>query len=141
MVLQLSGESLTLSTDKPLPPQFARHLRGDGTDAAAGPGGLIGRSHAPEGTPAPEHSWRLDKDEVASVFVRLRRNLMGGWGTLFSAIDPHFRAVGLPSCRELQILCTVTESLQCLERLTYSCSDPECCQSRVDPAHCFARIF
>lgn len=23
------------------------------------------------------HSWRLDKDDVASVFVRLRRNLMG----------------------------------------------------------------
>lgn len=24
-----------------------------------------------------QHSWRLDKDEVASVFVRLRRNIMG----------------------------------------------------------------
>ncbi|BDA50404.1 DNA replication ATP-dependent helicase/nuclease DNA2 [Coccomyxa sp. Obi] len=75
VVVQLSGGSVTLSTDKPLPPQFVRHLRsGDG--AAARPGGLIGGSHGPEGTPL-QHSWRLDKDEVASVFVRLRRNLMG----------------------------------------------------------------
>lgn len=140
VVLQLSGESLTLSTDKPLPPQFARHLRGDGAGAAAGPRGLIGRSYAPEETPAPEHSWRLDKDEVASVFVRLRRNLMGG-GTLFIAFDAHFRVGGLPFCRQLVTFSTGIELLQSLKRYSHSCSDPECCQSPVDPAPYVARMI
>ncbi|CAL8464813.1 g4348 [Coccomyxa elongata] len=77
VVVQLSGDSVTLSTDKPLPPQFAWHLRGAGGGGGApGSGDLIGGSHELEGTRA-QHSWRLDKDEVASVFVRLRRNLMG----------------------------------------------------------------
>lgn len=84
VVVQLSGDSVTLSTDKPLPPQFARHLRGAGGGGGApGPGDLIAGLHELEGTPA-QHSWRLDKDEVASVFVRLRRNLMGK--ELFSTV-------------------------------------------------------
>ncbi len=74
VIVQLSGDSATLSTDKPLPAAFAAHLRRD-----AGADGALEQNRqwdGLEGTPA-QPSWRLDKDEVASVFVRLRRNLMG----------------------------------------------------------------
>ena len=74
VIVQLSGDSATLSTDKPLPPAFARHLR---LDADAAETICLNRQpDGPEGTPS-QPSWRLDKDEVASVSVRLRRNLMG----------------------------------------------------------------
>ncbi len=80
-VVALGGDSITLSTDKPLPPQFGGDLRQGGV-----PGGRNRRPDTAEGTQLP---WRLDKDEVASVFLRLRRNLMGDTLSLTPRTNPH----------------------------------------------------
>ena len=75
-VKHLSGEKITLTLDKALRRAFgpeAQHSNmsslGEARSSSAPPGNEHGMSR--------QHSWRLDKDDVASVFVRLRRNLMG----------------------------------------------------------------
>jgi hypothetical protein len=103
VIVQLSGDSATLSTDKWLPPAFARHLRLD-----AGADWTMSLNRQPdgrEGTPS-QPSWRLDRDEVASVSVRLRRNLMGASTSrlnprlLYTYITPWSRLSGRVTCSE-----------------------------------------
>lgn len=88
-VVALGGDSLALSTDKPLPPQFGGHLRQGGAR-----GGLHRQPERAEGT---QLRWRLDKDDVASVFLRLRRNLMGD--TLSLILAPILTLFRLPCCK------------------------------------------
>ena len=76
-VAQVSKEGIRVALDKRLRPAFAGHAQRAPKGNLPGPGSLVlGAGGAP-----PEEtallSWRLDKDDVASVFVRLRRNLMG----------------------------------------------------------------
>lgn len=74
---QLSREGITVTLDKRLRQAFCpqpQHTSAMGSIEAAGSkGGLLEGGLAGD----QQHSWRLDKDDVASVFVRLRRNLMG----------------------------------------------------------------
>lgn len=78
IVKQLSGEEITLTLDKPLRRAFSPEVL---QSAASSLQGGVSSSTA-QGNDcditSQRHSWRLDKDDVASVFVRLRRNLMGG---------------------------------------------------------------
>ena len=75
-VKHLSEETITLTLDKPLRRAFGPEAQnsnasslGEARNSSAPPVDGHGMSQ--------QHSWRLDKDDVASVFVRLRRNLMG----------------------------------------------------------------
>ena len=74
---QLSGEGIIVTLDKRLRQAFcpqSQHSSAVGSMEAAGSkGGLLEDGLAGD----QQHSWRLDKDDVASVFARLRRNLMG----------------------------------------------------------------
>ncbi len=77
IVKQLSSEEITVTLDKCLRRAFGPEPQ----RSAASSGGDTKSSIAAQGevldVMSQRHSWRLDKDEVASVFVRLRRNLMG----------------------------------------------------------------
>ena len=76
VVKRLSSEEISVILDKRLRPAFGPQAQNsaagssaEGKDESMAKGGRVKMSQP--------HSWRLDKDEVASVFVRLRRNLMG----------------------------------------------------------------
>lgn len=84
-----AADALTLLVDKRLPPQYAGHLLSSSQPCSAPsqqPHQAIGVEHlqvqqlsgscGAAGRQLPLR-WRLDKDEVASTHVRLRRNLMG----------------------------------------------------------------
>ena len=75
-VKHLTGEEITLTLDK----RLRRAFRPEEQHSSASSLGEARSSSAPpidEHGTSQQHSWRLDKDDVASVFVRLRRNLMG----------------------------------------------------------------
>ena len=76
-VAQVSKDGISVILDKRLRPAFAGHAQRAPSSDLPGPGGVVRWAG---GAPPEETallSWRLDKDDVASVFVRLRRNLMG----------------------------------------------------------------
>lgn len=76
-VAQVSKEGIRVALDKRLRPAFAGHAQRAPSGDLPGPGSVVrwAGGRPPEETALL--SWRLDKDDVASVFVRLRRNLMG----------------------------------------------------------------
>ena len=76
-VAQVSKEGIRVTLDKRLRPAFAGHAQRAPSGDLPGAGGVV--QWAGEALPEDTAllSWRLDKDDVASVFVRLRRNLMG----------------------------------------------------------------
>ena len=77
IVGQVSAEGIRVALDKRLRPAFAGHAQSVHSGNLPGLGGVVQRAG---GAPPEETallSWRLDKDDVASVFVRLRRSLMG----------------------------------------------------------------
>ena len=77
IVKQLSEDEVTLALDKRLRQAFRPEFQHSATSSVGGGiGGPTARGHDPDCT-NQRQSWRLDKDDVASVFVRLRRNLMG----------------------------------------------------------------
>ncbi len=76
VVKRLSSEEISVILDKRLRPAHGPQAQNsaagssaEGKDESMAQGGRAKMSQ--------QHSWRLDKDEVASVFVRLRRNIMG----------------------------------------------------------------
>ena len=86
-VAQVSKDGISVTLDKRLRTAFAGHAQSTHSGDLPGPGGVVRWA----GGAAPEEtallSWRLDKDDVASVFVRLRRNLMGAlWMPYFMTL-------------------------------------------------------
>ncbi len=75
---QMSEEAVTVSLVKRLRQAFCPQQQHNSAvrsmEVAGIDGGVLKGSVADD----QQHSWRLDKDDVASVHVRLRRNLMGG---------------------------------------------------------------
>ena len=79
IVKQLSGEEISVTLDKRLRRAFGpepQHSAASSVEDVKGKSTAQAQGEVVDST-SQRHSWRLDKDEVASVFVRLRRNLMG----------------------------------------------------------------
>ena len=84
VVAQVSQEGIRVALDKRLRPAFASHAQSVHSSDSLGPGGFVRWAGGALPGETAVLSWRLDKDDVASVFVRLRRNLMGAYGYLLS---------------------------------------------------------
>ena len=76
-VAQVSKDGIRVALDKRLRPAFAGHAQRAPSSDLPGPGSLVRWAGGAPPEDTALLSWRLDKDDVASVFVRLRRNLMG----------------------------------------------------------------
>ena len=78
IVKQLSGAEIMLTLDKRLRRAFGPEAQHSAASSSREGKSSTTAEGSECGITSQRDSWRLDKDDVASVFVRLRRNLMGG---------------------------------------------------------------